>query len=315
MHLLSILLITYNNEDYIEETLKSIVKQKTNFSFEIVVGDDNSTDTTLSIIKQFENQYPNVFNIKKNQQRLGILKNFKTTLDRCKGTYIFDIAGDDLLKTTDALQKMVDGFTNNSAIGFIDSGYDSYFMQSKKIEKFSNQKLIIASKEEYIKSIKLGKIYPVGVCYNRESLYKYVDFETYLQKNITIEDYPILVDLIMHTKFKRIPEVLHTYRIHTKSYSNKKAYQHVVFLKEQMLDLFLYFKTKYNFSEELAKQYKTAYTKNRLFEASSYKQEKDAIHYFNAIENKSIKDYLLVLFAKISNPFITKLIRKLYRAL
>ena len=123
---LSIHLITYNNEKHIEDTLQSILKQNVDFEYEIVVGDDCSTDDSLKIINQYSEKHPSLFNVKKNETQLGILKNFKTTLDRCKGAYVFDIAGDDMLKTNDALQKMVNILNKNTNLGFVDSGFDNF---------------------------------------------------------------------------------------------------------------------------------------------------------------------------------------------
>ena len=105
MPLLSIHLITYNNERHIEKTLQSILKQEIDVPYEIVVGDDRSTDHTFEIINRYALKHPDLFNILQNPQQLGILENFKTTLDRCRGTYVFDIAGDDFIENPDALQK------------------------------------------------------------------------------------------------------------------------------------------------------------------------------------------------------------------
>ena len=54
--LLSVHLITYNNEQYIEDTLQSILKQIVDFGYEIVVGDDCSTDRTLEIINNHKSK-------------------------------------------------------------------------------------------------------------------------------------------------------------------------------------------------------------------------------------------------------------------
>ena len=66
MPLLSVHLITYNNEKHIEETIQSILKQKVDFEYEIVVGDDCSTDDTLDIIRNLSELNPGVFKIHKN---------------------------------------------------------------------------------------------------------------------------------------------------------------------------------------------------------------------------------------------------------
>ena len=142
MILLSVHIITYNNEQYIEEMLQSVLKQNVDFDFEIVVGDDCSTDGTLEIINVYAEKHPNLLKVQKNDLQLGILKNFKTTLDRCNGIYVFDIAGDDMLKTNDALQKMVDVLKDNKALGFVDSGFDSFYEGTKITIPFKNKSII-----------------------------------------------------------------------------------------------------------------------------------------------------------------------------
>ena len=58
---ISILVPTYNQEDYIEDCLKSIFSQNINFNAEILVGDDNSKDQTALICHKFKNidHFPN----------------------------------------------------------------------------------------------------------------------------------------------------------------------------------------------------------------------------------------------------------------
>ena len=52
--------VAYNHEKYIRKTLESIVAQKTNFKFEVLVHDDASTDKTPEIIKEFAQKYPDI---------------------------------------------------------------------------------------------------------------------------------------------------------------------------------------------------------------------------------------------------------------
>ena len=58
--LVSVLCITFNQEKYIAQTLDSLVSQKTNFPFEVIVHDDASTDGTSRIIKEYEKRHPNI---------------------------------------------------------------------------------------------------------------------------------------------------------------------------------------------------------------------------------------------------------------
>lgn len=289
---LSVALISYNNDQYISETLNSLVTQKCTFKYEIVVGDDCSTDNTFEIIKSYYNQYPKIFKIQKNSIQVGILKNFKNTIDRCLGKYVFNFDGDDVVKSKYALQKLVDTFNKNPGLGFVDSGYDKYFVSKNLTKPYVNKNTIRASKIDYKNYIFLGKIIPIGACFNRELLLKYVDFETYLEKKISIEDYPTLVDMVANTDFDRIDESLFTYRIHDKSYSFNNGLERYLFLREQMLNLFNYFKIKYNFNKQLCDIYEQKHYKTLLHIAGSYQKKQLGKEVYSKIKSKSIYDII-----------------------
>lgn len=289
---LSVHLITYNNEKHIEETLQSILKQKVDFNYEIVVGDDCSSDNTLHIINEYQLIHPHLFNIKKNEKQLGILGNFKATLDRCKGLYVFDIAGDDLLKHEYSLQKMVDVLKSDASLGFVDSGFDKIYKENSLLKHFSNKKILEAPQHIYKQQLLLGRLTPIGICFNKKHLYEFVDFDAYLKLNITIDDYPILVDLVMNTSFKTINESLHIYRVHDYSYSHKNSFENHVFLKNQMKNLFEFFNNKYKYDTGIITAFYNDYYKELLFLAGYYEKKEVGKEVYIKIKSKSIKDYI-----------------------
>ena len=297
---LSIALITYNSEKYIIETLDSMLKQKCTFNFEIVVGDDCSTDKTFEIIQSYKNKYPKIFNIKKNDTQLGILGNFKSTIDRCIGKFVFNFDGDDIVKNENAFQKLIDTFNKNPNLGFVDSGYDKYFESQNKTKYYSNKKTIRSTKSKYKDYIFLGRIIPIGTCFNRLLLNKYVDFVTYINKKITIEDYPTLVDMVANCDFDRIDESLFIYRIHNKSYSYNDGFDRFYFLRVQMLNLFNHFKTKYNFNEKLCKVYEQRHYKMFLHLAGSHQKKDLGKMMFSKIESKNAYDIIHYLASQYS---------------
>ena len=61
--LVSVLFITYNHEAYIRKALDSVLSQETDFPFEIVVGEDCSTDGTRDILRQYKEKYPDKFRL------------------------------------------------------------------------------------------------------------------------------------------------------------------------------------------------------------------------------------------------------------
>ncbi|KAB7675545.1 glycosyltransferase family 2 protein [Plesiomonas shigelloides] len=92
----SVCVVTYNQEKYIAECLQSLVDQITDFPFEIIVGEDCSTDKTREIVLEFQNKYPNIIKPLLHMENVGPVKNVIATYKQAKGTYIAHMDGDDL---------------------------------------------------------------------------------------------------------------------------------------------------------------------------------------------------------------------------
>ena len=138
-------MMTYNCEKYIDQSLKSVLRQQTTFPFEIIISDDASTDKTYQIITDIAENYEFI-KLHKNKDNLGILKNFFETLHRCEGEYVFDLAGDDWLSNPYALQTLVDELDQNPNYSFVDSGFDCYYERSGIIKSFINQNIVTSAK-------------------------------------------------------------------------------------------------------------------------------------------------------------------------
>lgn len=129
----SILLVTYNHENYIIQAIESILEQKTTFGFEIVVADDCSNDNTLSIIQQYAQEYPGKFRILEKESNLGITLNYKRGFAACKGEYIAILEGDDFWTDPLKIQKHVDFLESNKACVMTFNQFVVHDMKKKDI--------------------------------------------------------------------------------------------------------------------------------------------------------------------------------------
>lgn len=103
----SVCIVTYNQENYIAKCLDSIVRQKTNFRFEIIVGEDCSTDNTRAIIQEYVEKYPELIVPIFYEKNVGAVENIRQVYKKAKGKYIAHIDGDDLM-LSGKLQKQFD---------------------------------------------------------------------------------------------------------------------------------------------------------------------------------------------------------------
>jgi glycosyltransferase involved in cell wall biosynthesis len=111
--LVSVVVITYNQEKYIRQALDSFIAQQTNFPFEVVIGDDCSTDTTADIIKEYAAKYPDIFRPIYRKKNLGAANNSIQTLKEARGKYIALCEGDDFWTDNNKLQDQVDFLEKN----------------------------------------------------------------------------------------------------------------------------------------------------------------------------------------------------------
>lgn len=91
----SVCVVTYNQQNYIRQCLQSIVDQKTNFDFEVIVADDCSTDGTGEIVRQFAEKYPNKVRSIFHEKNIGASKNFIYVHQQAIGEYVAHMDGDD----------------------------------------------------------------------------------------------------------------------------------------------------------------------------------------------------------------------------
>ena len=105
---LSVVFITYNHERYIRQALDSVLMQKTDFPFEIVVGEDCSTDHTRDILNEYKEKYPDQIRLLYREKNLGrpTLNVYQTAME-CKGKYMAFLEGDDFWTDPEKLQKQV----------------------------------------------------------------------------------------------------------------------------------------------------------------------------------------------------------------
>ena len=111
--LVSVWMIAYNHENYIREAIDSILMQETDFDYEIVIGEDCSTDNTRAILLEYKKQFPEKFKLLLHEKNLGLIDNMLTTFSACSGKYIATLEGDDYWSDPMKLQKQADFLEKN----------------------------------------------------------------------------------------------------------------------------------------------------------------------------------------------------------
>ncbi|MHB8528493.1 MAG: glycosyltransferase family 2 protein [Caulobacteraceae bacterium] len=93
---ISVCIITYNHSAFIGDCLKSVVDQQTDFPFEIIVGDDCSTDGASEIVQDYAYRFPGLIKVLHPDRNRGATQNYLTTHNAARGEYVAHMDGDDL---------------------------------------------------------------------------------------------------------------------------------------------------------------------------------------------------------------------------
>jgi len=131
----SVLIITYNHERYIAQAINSVLLQNVDFDYELVIGEDCSTDNTRNIVIDFRARYPDKIRLVLSDSNVGAYRNWTRTLKECQGEYFANLDGDDYWTSPDKLQKQVDFLDghpecsicfHNASVFFEDGQRDPY---------------------------------------------------------------------------------------------------------------------------------------------------------------------------------------------
>ena len=220
---LSVCMITYNQEDYIREAIEGVLMQETNFCYNLVIGEDGSTDKTRQICEEYSKNNYQLIKLLPSDKNIGMMPNFIRTLNSCAGKYIAICEGDDYWTDPFKLQKQFDFLESNEDFVicfhnarklFQHTGDTSkMFFEKVKPKVVSNLKDII--NEDFI---------PTLTCVFRNNLIKeFPEWYHYAYPG----DWPLHILNAQHGKIRYIDDIMATYRIHKNGvYSGSSSKNH-----------------------------------------------------------------------------------------
>ena len=220
--LISIVVVTYNSQDYVLETLESIKKQ-TYSPIELIISDDFSKDNTVQICNDWLNNNKNHFTDSKlitTQNNSGIPANCNRGIATARGEWIKIIAGDDLL-LPDAIEKYIGFAEQNSdceimhskVIRMVHRGNQIDFISAEKEVKTLNENM---SAEEQFNLLKFSSMVKAPSVIIKRSVIQSLN---YFDESIKLcEDWPFWLKLTSSgKKFFFVDHELILYRIHDSS--------------------------------------------------------------------------------------------------
>lgn len=215
--LVSVAVITYNQEAYIRQCVESILQQQTDFSLEIIVADDGSTDGTAAQIEALQRVYPEKIILLRQPQNVGLIRNYQSALQACQGRYIAQIAGDDYFSDPHKLQKQHNYLEANPEVALVYTDCDFYFEDTQIWQRAVFESGTVARPQNFKELIATeGFLAPLTWMYRRE----HSPLTYPVPAGCADESYAYMLDLLQHHPIGYLPEVTAVRRMLSNSLSN-----------------------------------------------------------------------------------------------
>ena len=134
---LSVLLVTYNHEAYVDRALESLLKQDYPSSIQLVVADDASTDSTLQLIRSYEGRDSRFsFTYLTADNNLGITRNYQRAFAACSGEYVAVLEGDDYWISPKKLSRQLEFLSEHWECDLCSV---NYFVLNEAVASFSER--------------------------------------------------------------------------------------------------------------------------------------------------------------------------------
>ena len=216
----SVCIITYNQELYIEKAVNSVLAQKGNLDVEIVICDDNSKDNTREIIKKLYNSHLNNISLVLNRTNVNISNNLFNGLIKCKGDYISILYGDDYFSDDCVLNKQLNTIKNVKCSA-VSIGSNLFYDGSNRPYRY------IPVKTNLIRTFTLKKflfgfdVPSTGIMFRKDLILNNInDFEVMPKASKYIDDLSFVMILLSKGNICYINEYSYNKRVFSKKQKN-----------------------------------------------------------------------------------------------
>lgn len=202
----SVIVCFYNQENYVVQTLESILSQERNFPIEVIVNDDCSTDSTSAILKQFEKEYPDIVKIYYQQINRGVVFSFYSMIELCTGKYIMECGGDDYW-LQGKMKMQYEYMEAHPEVGMC-YGKVQVLFNNKIVKVFGDN-----SGESFSGLLFRGGISSLTTCYRRDVVSLYLKDVCPMKMKWTIEDLPLFLWFAQNSIIKFLDKEMGVYRV------------------------------------------------------------------------------------------------------
>ncbi|MCB0794009.1 MAG: glycosyltransferase [Flavobacteriales bacterium] len=208
--MVSVRTITFNHGKYIEECIESVLMQETDFPFEHLIGEDQSTDGTREIVLRYSEQYPDRIRVITADRNVGIRANLQRVRRAFRGKYLAFCEGDDRWTDRRKLQKQVELMEADVSVAGCFHHTEQEFM-----EDMGREPRLFGDHGDKRRLSAEDTITAWAICHTSAFMYRAdLPLDTELSKGIESGDMLLFSMVAKFGSLACIPEVMSVYRKH-----------------------------------------------------------------------------------------------------
>ena len=286
----SIIMMCFNQECTIARAIESVLNQQTDFTYEIIIGDDHSTDNTRSICIEYSKKHHNII-VNDDHPNYGVVKNYAFCLSRCSGEFLMGCSCDDWWHNPQKIQTQISYMKSHPKCVLFYSGYRIFYPEVNKYEFIEPAKIKLPQFESVLKR---NPVCALTACVRMSAMRK-IDFDSFAKQGFLVEDYPKWMALSLLGDFYCSDDVFVTYSSYVGSVQHSNTYLKRIKYVDNDYKMRLYFANQAGKLDELEQMLEDLYFREKAEVAVQYGERKDARIYFSRIKKKDYKIHLKYL--------------------
>ena len=295
--LVTVIMITYGHEHYIEQAIRGVFIQKTNFSINLIIANDGSPDGSDDVIKAVITEAPDNIQVSyvRHQKNMGMISNFLFALTQAKSQYVALCEGDDYWIDPLKLQRQVRYLEENLDTGMV-CGNCLRYMETNR--SFLKDKVRSNNREIRLQELfYLNPVVTLTTLFRGSFLPSIIDFfKKDFNPHWKMGDFPIWLLIAMQAKIVKLGNIDGVYRMLSESASQRNNIDSEMAFIESAYDIKLFFVKQSGLSPEYTRIARKALIAQKLIISYCHKNRSRAtdvmLHVIKTGEGLSFKNVL-----------------------
>lgn len=239
----SIIIPSYNRADTVGETIESILAQQCKFDYEIIIGDDCSTDNAREVLQQYADKNPDIIHLIFHEHNVGLGANWALCVKASNGKYICNCDNDDYWHNNKKLQLQVEYMESHPECGMVYTNHRTHNRTTGDIRDCTGY---IEEGTSYCPTQQLAFFHGhnsfcnATVMYRAETLKRHVPLDDFVSRQFYLQDWTCWTILSAYTHFDKMEISTATFGVETESITRPLSYEKLQCRFDKELDGYKY---------------------------------------------------------------------------